>query len=96
MGPSSSFTAIGDANGSDACQRCAVGQSDEKRMRLSHSKGPAYRQDGLHKVLLRLKVLVEITDDLQRLLDHVLAQLLIAQEPKQLIDVLVGWVATCV
>jgi hypothetical protein len=50
----------------------------------------------LHKVLLHLKVLVEITDDLQRLLDHVLAQLLIAQEPKQLIDILVGWVATCV
>jgi hypothetical protein len=45
----------------------------------------------LHKVLLRLKVLVEIADDLQRLLDHVLAQLLIAQEAKQLIDVLVGW-----
>ena len=93
MSPSSSFTAIGDANGSDACQRCAVGQSDEKSVRLSRSKGPAYRQDGLHKVLLRLKVLVEIADDLQRLLDHVLAQLLIAQEANQLIDVLVAWSA---
>jgi hypothetical protein len=92
MDPSSSFTAIGDANGSDACQRVLPLESqNEKSVRLSHSKGPAYRQDGLHKVLLRLKVLVEIADDLQRLLDHVLAQLLIAQEAKQLIDVLVGW-----